>query len=92
MVDEASIKNIINIVPADNPAKLLIEQALAAGGIDNITAILIEKEMLNMNFKATVLPGLLLLFGTTIIDLKKYPQLDYSAYPWILQQLFYCLC
>ncbi len=43
MVDEASIKNIINIVPADNPAKLLIEQALAAGGIDNITAILIEK-------------------------------------------------
>ena len=37
-----------------------------------------------MNFKATILPGLLLLFGTAIIDLKKYPQLDYSAYPWIL--------
>ena len=43
MVNESSIKNIINIMPADNPAKLLIEQALAAGGIDNITAILIEK-------------------------------------------------
>ena len=39
----ASRKHIINIMPADNPAKLLIEQALAAGGIDNITAILIEK-------------------------------------------------
>lgn len=43
MVNESSIKNIINIMPVDNPAKLLIEQALAAGGIDNITAILIEK-------------------------------------------------
>ena len=43
MVSDASIKNIIESIPAGDTAKLLIDQALAAGGIDNITAILIEK-------------------------------------------------
>ena len=42
-----------------------------------------------MNFKATILPGLLLLFGTAIIDLKKYPQLDYSAYPCSAQDFYH---
>lgn len=39
--------------------------------------------MLSPRQKLSLLPGLLLALGVFVIDLKKYPQVDYTAYPWI---------
>lgn len=43
-----------------------------------------KRPMLDIRRKLILLPGLLLFFGVFVIDLKKYPQMDYGAYPWVL--------